>query len=70
MLNDSTLDCKRIAEEVLTELLYVAMCVPEHLIAPFIVLAEMTASKLNVDEIQRSQEYAHYRHEQQSYIKE
>lgn len=70
MLNDSTLDCKRIAEEVLTELLYVAMCVPEHLIAPFVALAEMTASKLNIDEIQRSQEYAQYRHEQLNYINE
>jgi hypothetical protein len=68
MLKNSTPDYKRTAEEVLTELLYMAMCVPEHLVTPFIALAELTANDLDMEAIQRSQEYAHYRHEQLTYI--
>ena len=68
MLNKSEPDHERIAEEILTELLYMAMCVPEHLVSPFVALAELTATDLNMEAIQRSQEYAHYRHEQLNYI--
>lgn len=63
MLND-----ERLTEEVLTELLYMAMCVPEHLVNPFIALSEIVANELSIDAIQRSQEYAQYRHEQLNYI--
>lgn len=63
MLND-----ERLTEELLTELLYMAMCVPEHLVSPFIALSEIIANDLDIDAIQRSQEYAQYRHEQLNYI--
>ena len=63
MLND-----ERLTEEVLTGLLYIAMCVPEHLVNPFIALSEIIANDLDIDAIQRSQEYAQYRHEQLNYI--
>ena len=63
MLND-----ERLTEEVLTELLYMAMCVPAHLVNPCIALSEIVANELNIDAIQRSQEYAQYRHEQLNYI--
>ena len=62
------LNNERLTEEVLTELLSIAMCVPEHLVNPFIALSEIIANDLNIDAIQRSQEYAQYRHEQLNYI--
>jgi len=62
MLND-----QRLTEEVLTELLYTAMYVPDHLVHPFLVLSETLAKELDPEAIRRSQEYALYRHEQTSH---
>lgn len=57
-------DDERITEEVLTELIYTAMCVPEHLVNPFLALSNMVAQNLKLEAIERSQAYAMYRHEQ------
>jgi hypothetical protein len=61
MTTEFTANDKEIAQEVLTEILYLTLTVSPHLREYFVALAEGFTKILGIEELERSMEYANYR---------